>query len=178
MSAIVENDLRLTVLSNINVFQFEFIKSETYDNNIQGEDFKTQTIIQSIFLTAGQKVIARTFAQIKPKNPIFWGINSNAVGYQLDVLRIEQGTFSCTASINGGGVYKNANQSVYKFANVDFPNITTQQQWDNLKFGIAKSIYVNRDGSVNNIGWIKEVRRNWITSATNFTTITDTKNIQ
>lgn len=176
--ATVKNVLLLAVLDSLNNLLFEFKNIEIYDNNIQGEDLKTQTINQSIYLTAGQKVVVYVKAFIKPKNPVTENLNNNTTGYEEDVMQIKEGTFECTASLTGGGVYRNEDSQNQYLVNLQFNNLTTQNQWDNIKFGVTKAILVNRDGNVNYTCWVKELRRNWITTATEFRTISNIKNIK
>jgi hypothetical protein len=177
LPALVKNTLCLAVLSNLNVLQFEFINTRIYDNNVIGEDIKTQNINQSMYLTTGQKAIVYVRAFIRCANQVLQNVNNNNTGYEEDVMSIRAGVFKCTASLTGGGVYKPSDAQNYFTANLKFTNKTTQNEWDSLKFGIAKSIFVNRDGQNNYVSWVNEIRRNWITTATDYTTITNTDNI-
>ena len=177
ITAAVDNILSLIVLSPLNVFQFEFTDLKVYLNHIEDRDIATQNINQSFYLVAGQKVVVSVRAKIRCFNPAFQVFNQNETGYQEDVMQIKEGVFECTASLNGGGVYKNSQSNKYFTANLKFKNITNQNKWDNLKFGVAKSILVNRDGNSNYVAWSKEIRRNWITTETDFTAVTNTDNI-
>lgn len=178
LPALVQNTLSLAVLNNLNVLQFEFTNTEIFDNNTIDEDQKTQIVNQSLYLVTGQKVIIYCKAFIRCANQVLQNINNNNTGYEEDVMFIKEGVFECTASLTGGGVYKNNVSDKYFLANLKFKNITNQNTWDSLKFGITKSILVNRDGQKNYISWANEIRRNWITTETDFTTITNTNNIR
>lgn len=176
--AVVINKLVLAILDSSNNPLFDFTNTEIYDNHVEGRSLKTQIINESVYLFAGQKVIVTVKAYIRPKISAVANLNNNATGFEQGVMQIKEGVFECTASLTGGGVYRNEDSQNQFLVDLKFNNITTQNQWDNIKFGVNKAILVNRDGNVNYTCWVKELRRNWITTATDFRTISNIKNIK
>jgi len=86
--------------------------------------------------------------------------------------------FTCTQSVNGGGVYQVEDPADYFISKFEFESQLSKTNYDLIKSDLAKAIIINHDGSTNKKTWIRKTVRTMATGAMKFEQISSKNNSQ
>lgn len=100
---------------------------------------------------------------------------SPADSYEFIINILTGSTFSCTQSVNGGGVYVPEEASSYFVSRFEFEKSLSYIDYTSLKLDLSKSIIIN-NGEQSKVAWIRKSIRKLATGETTWELISNIDN--
>jgi len=122
---------------------------------------------KNIFLISGWYVTVSLSAISNINSSIFYHFYALATSF-----------FSCTESINGGGVYQSEVPGDYFVSKFEFAAPISNDEYVTMKADLSKAVVINNDGQTNRTTWIRKLVRKLATSETKWEMISSINNSQ